>query len=288
MIKHEMEIKTLEGISEKEIVNVFNDSFSDYFISFKLTEEQLTSKMLADKTDLNLSVGVFEKGKLIAFILHGFDIINNKKILYNGGTGVIPQKRGFGLTNQMYQFIMPLLVERGINKIVLEVIIKNIQAIKSYEKSGFKAKRKLLCFKGEIKLSNINDNLVIKELENYNWKLMESFWDTSPTWQNSKNVVNTLKINNVSLGAYIENQLVGYVIYNPTNKRVQQIAVSKDFRKKRIASTLIFELKEKFGNTLSIINAPKREKVIKEFFNKIGLENNLEQLEMEIELNKNY
>jgi len=288
MIKHEMEIKTLEGISEKEIVNVFNDSFSDYFISFKLTEEQLTSKMLADKTDLNLSVGVFEKGKLIAFILHGFDIINNKKILYNGGTGVIPQKRGFGLTNQMYQFIMPLLVERGINKIVLEVITKNIQAIKSYEKSGFKAKRKLLCFKGEIKLSNINDNLVIKELENYNWKLMESFWDTSPTWQNSKNVVNTLKINNVSLGAYIENQLVGYVIYNPTNKRVQQIAVSKDFRKKRIASTLIFELKEKFGNTLSIINAPKREKVIKEFFNKIGLENNLEQLEMELELNKNY
>jgi ribosomal protein S18 acetylase RimI-like enzyme len=288
MIKHEMEIKTLEGISEKEIVNIFNDSFSDYFISFKLTEEQLTSKMLADKTDLNLSVGVFEKGKLIAFILHGFDIINNKKILYNGGTGVIPQKRGFGLTNQMYLFIMPLLVERGINKIVLEVIIKNIQAIKSYEKSGFKAKRKLLCFKGEIKLSNINDNLVINELENYNWKLMESFWDTSPTWQNSKNVVNTLKINNVSLGAYIENQLVGYVIYNPTNKRVQQIAVSKDFRKKRIASTLIFELKEKFGNTLSIINAPKREKVIKEFFNKIGLENNLEQLEMELELNKNY
>jgi hypothetical protein len=52
-----MEIKTLKGTSTKEILKVFNDSFVDYFIPFKLTEAQLVSKMLADKTDLSLSVG---------------------------------------------------------------------------------------------------------------------------------------------------------------------------------------------------------------------------------------
>ncbi len=44
-----MEIKSLEGIRIQEILNVFNESFSDYFVPFKLTEEQLTSKMIGDK-----------------------------------------------------------------------------------------------------------------------------------------------------------------------------------------------------------------------------------------------
>ena len=284
-----MEIKTLTGVDIKEIVKVFNDSFSDYFVPFKLTQEQLTSKMLVDKTDLSLSVGVFENEKLIAFILHGIDTINNQKLMYNGGTGVIPEKRGLGLTKDMYLFILPLLAKKGINKLILEVITENIQAIKSYDKSGFKAKRELLCYKGEVGILNVGSSYIkIKELQKYNWELMETFWDIYPTWQNSKSVVNELKYNNTSLGAYIETQLVGYVIYNPTNKRIQQIAVSKDFRKKRIASALVFELKERHGNTISIINVDKKSTVVNNFFNKIGLENNLEQLEMELELNKNY
>lgn len=284
-----MEIKTLEGVDIKEIVKVFNGSFSDYFVPFKLTQEQLTSKMLVDKIDLSLSVGVFENKKLIAFILHGFDTINNQKVIYSGGTGVIPEKRGFGLTKEMYLFILPLLIKKGINKLILEVITKNIQAVKSYEKSVFKVKRELLCYKGEVGISNTNSsNIKIKELQKYNWELMESFWDIFPTWQNSKSVVNELKYNNTSLGAYIENQLVGNVIYNPTNKRIQQIAVSKEFRKKKIASSLVFKLKERCGNTISIINVDKKSNGVNDFFNKIGLENNLEQLEMELELNKNY
>jgi len=282
-----MEIKTLEGTDIKEILNVFNNSFSDYFIPFKLTKEQLTSKMVADKTDLNLSVGVFENGNLIAFILHGFDIINNQKVVYNGGTGVIHKKRGKGLTKQMYLFILPLLAEKGINRIILEVIDKNIQAIKSYEKSGFKTKRELVCYKGSVETRKTNKNLETKELQSYNWKLMESFWDILPTWQNSINVSNTLKFDNISLGAYIKNRLVGYVIYNPNNNRIQQIAVNKNFRKKRIASTLIYKLTNKYGNTLSIINVDKKSKSVNHFLSKIGLENILEQLEMELELNKN-
>lgn len=283
-----MKIKTLEGIDIKEILKTFNDSFSDYFVPFKLTEAQLISKIKIDKTDFSLSVGVFENGKLIAFILHGFDTINNQKVIYNGGTGVIPEKRGLGLTKEMYLFILPLLAKKGINKLFLEVITENIQAIKSYDKSGFKAKRELVCYKGEVGISIADSNIKIKELQKYNWQLMESFWDIYPTWQNSKSVVNELKYKNISLGAYIENQLVGYVIYNSTSNRIQQIAVSKDFRKKRIASTLVLELTVRYGNTLSIINVDKRSNVVNDFFNKIGLENYLEQLEMELELNKNY
>lgn len=279
-----MEIKTLEGINKKDILNVFNESFSDYFIPFKLSKEQLTLKMLADKTDLNVSVGVFEDNNLIAFILHGFDIINNKKVIYNGGTGVIPNKRGSGLTKQMHHFILPLLKENGISKLQLEVISENIQAISSYEKSGYKIERELLCYKGEVSISNTNNGLDIKKLQDYNWELMESFWDIYPTWQNSKNVIDELKYNNISLGAYLENQLVGYIIYNPNNKRIQQIAVRKNFRQRKIASTLVQEIIEPYGNTLSIINVDKSSKCVHIFLEKIGLKKNLEQLEMQLQL----
>lgn len=86
-----MEIRTLEGVNIKEIQDVFNHSFSDYFIPLKLTEEQFALKLLADKIDLSLSVGVFESCNLIAFILHGFDTVKNLRVLYNGGTGVVPE-----------------------------------------------------------------------------------------------------------------------------------------------------------------------------------------------------
>lgn len=96
-----MEIRNLEQVKKSEILEAFNKSFSDYFVPFKLTEEPLEKKMVTDKIDLKLSVGIFEDKKLIAFILHGFDVIDNQKIIYNRGTGVIPEKRGFGLTKNL-------------------------------------------------------------------------------------------------------------------------------------------------------------------------------------------
>ncbi|MBW1294752.1 GNAT family N-acetyltransferase [Aquimarina litoralis] len=276
-----MEIKTLEGVTTERILTVFNESFSDYFIPFQLTEEQLTLKMFADKTDLQLSVGVFDNDKLVAFILHGFDIVNKKKVAYNGGTGVIPEKRGAGLTKQMYRFVEPILAKRGIEKVVLEVISKNKQAITSYEKSGFITKRNLVCYKGKVEKLEINNTIEIKEFQEYNWKLMESFWDIKPTWQNSKNVLDTIKENTISLGAYLDNKLVGYVIHNTTSNRTHQIAVSKDHRNKKIACTLISKLKETYGDSFLIINVDKNAKNTNSFFESIGLKNDLEQLEME-------
>lgn len=281
-----MEINTLKGIQIKDIVNVFNESFSDYFIPFQLSIEQLKSKMLADKVNLDVSVGVFENGNLIAFILHGYDTVNNEKVIYNGGTGVVPKRRGLGLTKQMYNFILPVLKKKGINRLLLEVITENKQAIKSYEKSGYIVERELLCYKGEINISNIDYTLDTHKLHDYNWNLMQSFWDISPTWQNSNIVLNEFKDTNISLGAYFKNQLVGYIIYNPNSKRLQQIAISKKFRRRKIASTLIFKLIEEYGDSFSILNVDKSSKAVNLFFQKIGFIKNLEQLEMGLKLDE--
>jgi len=282
-----MEIRTLAGIDNIKILSVFNESFSDYLIPFRLTEDQLKCKMIADKIDLELSVGVFENGKLIGFILHGFDSINNQKVVYNGGTGVIPKKRGFGLTKQMYLFNLSVLEKKGIDKIILEVISNNVQAIKSYKKSGFKRTRELACFKGNFETKKSNKEIEIKELANYPWEQMESFWNITPTWQNSKKVLSKMRGDNDSLGAYIKNQLVGYIIYTPKSMQIRQIAVHKDFRKVGVASKLIAELTKKHGSTFSIINVDKKSQHVTRFFKSMGFDNYLEQIEMELILNKN-
>lgn len=279
-----MEFKTLTGIDKKELIKAFNVSFSNYFIPFHLSYEQLNAKMQADKTDLSLSVGVFENTNLIAFILHGFDTIDNKRIVYNSGTGVIPKKRGQGLTQRMYQYILKRLKDKKVDKVVLEVITENTQAIKSYKASGFNITRKLACYKGEIKAQTANREIEIQQLYDYDWKVMESFWDIRPTWQNSKNVVDELKNSTVSSGAYADKQLVGYVIFNPLNKRIQQIAVSKRFRNNGIATTLIYRIINEYGNNLSIINVDKKSESIHTFLTRIGFKVSLEQLEMELTL----
>ena len=278
-----MELKTLDGIGTAEITKVFNSSFADYFIPFKLTPEQMETKMKADKVNLGLSVGAFDDGALAGFILHGLDSIGNKKLLYNGGTGVLPKARGQGLTQSMYRFILPYLMEKGIHKLQLEVISKNIQAIRSYEKSGFKISRELYCYTGKVNATRVNKKLVIKALDHYPWNVLDTFKDTQPTWQNSNKVLEGSNTNEI-LGAYLNTQLVGYASFNSLSSRLQQLAEHKNFRRKGIATTLVMELQEKYGNAMAAINVDTKDRGMNAFLQQIGLNLHLTQLEMELYL----
>jgi len=123
-------LKTLEKITTEKLLEVFNLSFSDCVVPFCLTKEQLEDKIKSDSIKLEFSVGAFEDDQLIAFILHGYDTIDNLKIVYNAGTGVIPAKRGNKLTAKLYDYILPFLHENDIDKLLLEVISTNEPAIK--------------------------------------------------------------------------------------------------------------------------------------------------------------
>jgi len=277
-------IKTLRDTSFEIITNTFNLSFSDYFVTIRLTTEQLQAKMGIDKVNPDYSVGVFEDENLIAFILHGTDDIDNKKVVYNGGTGVVPDKRGQGLTKKMYEFILPVLKEQRVDYLILEAITKNIQAIKSYEKVGYRIKRELKCYNGQIKPVNRTNDFEIRELACYDWTLMRSFWDFIPTWQNSVNVIDRLKESNKSIGAYLNSKLVGYLIYNPGSKRIQQFAVDKSLRRMGIASALIDNIVKEYGNDLSVVNVDESSEQTNSFILKTGLDNYLDQIEMKLEL----
>jgi len=140
-----LEIKTLEGCTFKEIEEVFNLSFSDYYFPIRFTAQQLEQKFEREDGNLMLSVGVFDNGKLVGFILHFLSKLNGEVALYNGGTGVIPTHRGHGLTQRMWMFIQPTLKEYRVEKMILEVLTVNEPAIAIYKRIGFKLKRTLNC-----------------------------------------------------------------------------------------------------------------------------------------------
>ncbi|SIS84207.1 Acetyltransferase (GNAT) domain-containing protein [Chryseobacterium ureilyticum] len=274
-----MEFRTLTNVSVDEILTVFNLSFSDYIVPFHLTKEVLTSKIAAEKLNMDISVGGFEDGKLVSFILQSEAIEDGQKIIYNGGTGVIPESRGKGLVRKMYDFIIPVLKERNAEVLLLEVIEGNAAAIRAYENLGFKIVRKLLCFRGNIRSEQENAEITIKKMAEFQWDSLRSFWDIEPSWQGSVYVLDPMPEIYTTMGAYADDKLVGYIIYNSTARKVLQVAVHKEYRKQGIGRMLFKTIVD--GSPIAINNVDDVSKETKEFLDqKIGLENWLSQFEM--------
>lgn len=277
-----MEFKTLANTSIDEILSVFNHSFSDYVVPFHLTKEVLISKIAAEKLDMNISVGAFEEGRLVSFILQSEKIENGEKIIYNGGTGVVPESRGKGLVRKMYDFIIPVLKERNANTLLLEVIEGNQPAIRAYENLGFTIVRRLLCFNGNIQQGKENAEVSIKDLNDFQWELLYSFWDIEPSWQGSVFVLEPMPENYVTLGAYMEEKLVGYIVYGLAAKKIYQFAVDKNYRNRGIGTTLFNTIKEKSGGqTIALNNVDDSSENTSKFLSeRVGLNNWLSQFEM--------
>lgn len=279
-----MEIKTLTGIDIQDILEAFNSSFTTYFVPLQFTEEQLLAKLKNNNVNLDISIGIFKEGKLIAFILNAEDILRGEKVVYNAATGVISEERSKGLTKKMYDFIKPVLVEKQYSYSVLEVISENHAALKSYESSGFYPYRELLCYHGKPDVLRSNSDIEIQEIKNCNWELMESFWDVSPSWQNLENSINREIDKLIILGGFLEGQQIAYLVFSPEKNRIIQIAVHKEHRKKGVAGRLVKEVLVNHGPSLSLINLDENGDSIKEFLKDIGMEYQLKQIEMKMDI----
>ncbi|WP_426476046.1 GNAT family N-acetyltransferase [Chryseobacterium sp. CBSDS_008] len=277
-----MEFKTLANTTVDELLSAFNHSFSDYIVPFHLTKEVLISKIAAEKLDMSLSAGAFEEGKLVGFILQSEKVENGEKVIYNGGTGVVPESRGKGLVRKMYDFIIPVLKERNANTLLLEVIEGNHNAIRAYENLGFTIVRRLLCFNGNIQQGKENAEVAIRELKNFQWELLCSFWDIEPSWQGSVFVLEPMPENYVTLGAYDGEKLVGYIVYSPAAKKIYQFAVDKRYRNRGIGTKLFNAIKARNGGqTIALNNVDDSSENTGKFLSeKIGLNNWLSQFEM--------
>ena len=260
-------------------------AYSDYFVPFQLSEVQFENHIAQNAVDLKLTVGAFIDDKMVAFTLNGFGLWNGKQTAYDAGTGVIPSYRSKGIGKQMFEFLMPKFKEIGIEQILLEVISHNEKAIGLYRKLGFEETRKLInCDRKKTHnfISKAKNGIKIREIKKLDWNLLKTFWDGNTSWQQSAEAIERSLIKKIILGAYLNEECVGYGIVSPKKGFISQIAVAQNHRRKGIASNILAEMEIKIGNDkqLCVSNVDSNLDDTIAFLQKTGFEKTLSQFEM--------
>lgn len=280
-----LSFQSLENQSLQYLVQVFNKAFSEYFVPIQMTKNGLEQKMDSENIMLRFSIGAFDRNELGGFILHGLDTINGEKIVYNGGTGVIPSFRGQGITRKLYQSIIPLLQVEDVKKCRLEVIDINYTALYVYEKIGFQKARKLRCYRGtpNFKLPDAK-GITVKEVTEPDWSTLPEFWLAEPTWQNSVPTMRRGFSSQKFIGLFDGNTMAGYGIVNPSNGRLGQFGIHPNYRGQGLGKLLFWHLGKVGNPKLTTINIDEKDTITHSFLLSLGFEDFLGQYEMEMEI----
>lgn len=240
-----MEIKSLGETYFETIIKAFNQAFADYEI--QPNAEELKTMWKRRGFNPELSFAAFEGSMVVAFTLNGIGTFNGIRMAYDTGTGTLPAYRGQGLATKIFNYSIPYLKEADINQYLLEVLQHNTKAVSVYRNIGFEVTREFNYFSWknedihpEIKQAASCYSIEKIDIEQYPY--VSDFWDFYPSWQNSFESIQRTSEDFISLGAFAGKKLVGYCIFEPNSGDVTQIAVDKAFRRKGIASSLLYEV----------------------------------------------
>jgi ribosomal protein S18 acetylase RimI-like enzyme len=254
-----MEIKSLENTDFEVIFKAFSQAFADYEIL--INADELKRMLKRRGYNSKLSFAAFEKDKIIAFTLNGVGNFNGHKMGYDTGTGTLKEYRGKGFATKVFEYSLPYLKKANINHYLLEVLQHNTNAISVYRSLGFETTREFNYFiwKNEEfcnDIKNIEISCSIERIDIEKHLYISSFWDYYPSWQNSFESIQRTSNDFISLGAFVEQKLVGYCVFEPNSGDITQLAVDKPFRRKGIASILLHEVSKLNKNaTTKLINS---------------------------------
>jgi ribosomal protein S18 acetylase RimI-like enzyme len=278
-----MQIHNLQNISIAQIAEAFNKAFETYFVAINFNEQQLREKIKSDNISLEYSVGITIDNQLAGFILIGIDTKNNEA--YNAGTGTIPKFRGQKLTEKMYAYLMPQLDKIGIQNHMLEVICQNKKALRIYRNLGYSITRKVICYKGKVSETK-NSNFKISTIDLPNETEITSFCNHKPTYQNSLFCLNNNPEKHTVFGAFDNERLIGYIVFDKDTLRVKQFGVTPNFRNKGVGHQLFDKVQKQNPETeILLINIAENDLETNRFLQNIGFKKVIEQYEMEMKLN---
>ncbi|MBQ4820713.1 GNAT family N-acetyltransferase [Aquimarina sp. MMG016] len=271
-----MTVKNLSNTSFDELLDCFLLAFENYFVKMPTDRNYYSERWKASKVDFSFSYGMFDNEKLVGFIIHSIDKRNGVLTAYNSGTGVIPKYRGNRIVESIYQYALQVLEKNNIEKSTLEVITNNTRAIRSYKKIGFKKIKTYKCFSGNIKIDHPTSfKLEEVNIENINWTGLpnQHFY----SWDNQKE--------SILVGKYthflVENngEPESFFVIKPESGYVAQFDILKPNNK---CWNRLFCAIKSISPTIKINNVDERltEKI--DTLRQIGLENLIDQYEMEL------
>lgn len=272
-----MTIKNLAHLTLQEIVDCFLAAFDGYFVKMPDDITYWHNRFTAARVDYNLSFGVFDDDKLVAFIINAIDLDKGLKTAYNTGTGVLPAYRGQQLVDKIYQYAIPILKENGVEVCQLEVIDENHRAIAVYERIGFHNIRRLKCYNGELRTSHnvFLQSFPVNELHYLEQSEYPYPWDNTRT--TVTNVANTYDCYWVYRDSELQEK-VGYFVINPQTKYVAQV--------ERYAGDWehIFAGVAQISSSIKMSNIDENRKDLIAYLAKMGVKNSIDQFEMEMKI----
>ncbi len=274
-----MFVKNLSDTPFEIILDCFLKAFEGYFVKMPVDKDYYKQRWKAAKVDFSCSYGIFDGGQMIGFIIHAIDNRNGKPTAFNAGTGVIPHYRGKRIVKSIYQYALKDLAAKGIEKSLLEVITENHIAVSLYKGIGFKVCKEYKCFNGNLKLgSSLQSD--VREIN-----LKEVDWSSLPnqqlySWEN--------QYESLVEGSYKFFQVVynekpeSFFVINPNLNYLAQfdlLTEEKDGWKR------LFTAIGSVSESIKVNNVDIRLKEKLENLTLFGLDNTIDQFEMELKIN---
>jgi ribosomal protein S18 acetylase RimI-like enzyme len=274
-----VEIKNLASTDIETIIGCLSQSFADYFVPMSSDIAYWRNRFKISRIDLQFSYGCFVENNLVGFMLIAIDQHEGTMTAYNGGTGVIPEYRGRKIVDQLYEFAIPIFKEQGIERCTLEVIEQNDRAVKVYERIGFEKTKFLRCFKGYLKHG---DDVQLKETElneiNH-WAIQEN---QLPAWDHSlaalKQAGSLYKVFEVFNPG---GKKLGFFVINPENGYIPQSGLFPGISGREKWDELMSSI-SKISTSVKMNNVDDRRKDLIAALERSGLENFINQFEMEL------
>ena len=275
--------------AEEQMRLAFNEAFADYPVPFRLGPLEFERKFIQKlNMDFSSSVGAIHDDRLVGFIFTSLGAYRGKTTAYNGGTGVVPNHRGNGLTKRMFEHLLPTLRNHDVERSALEVLEGNSKAIHIYEDLGFKIDRHLKCYKLNpihLSLGDVNDRIQVEEVQRPDWKLYISMGKLQPSYMDSNWVIDRNLRSHCTLHASMGDETLGYCVFEPLSGRVNQIGVRGSHRGIGVGKALIREVYHRTQQkSLTILNIGEESESLPLFLTSIGFDNQLNQLEMMLDL----
>jgi GNAT superfamily N-acetyltransferase len=249
-------IRTLTAADFDVIYEAFLDAFSDYVVRLSPARAQLEEMLTRRDYVPEMSVGMFEEGRLVAFTLNGVE----DDRAYDSGTGVVVSHRRRGLARQVMN---PCFEVLGNRPYVLEVIDSNAAAIELYRGLGFRETRGLQGWMLE------SQSLRVAESQSGSAPLrLCDFATLRPFWQNSDASIARARDEHVTLAGE-----TGEVVLFPNTGDLAQL-------RGRVSTSLLAAALERAGKPLRIMNVDESERGVAEFLETAGAVKFVRQLEM--------
>jgi ribosomal protein S18 acetylase RimI-like enzyme len=279
-----IEYQTLDRTPFEVLHAAWIQAFSDYQVTIEMPLWKLQQMTTRRGYSPAISMGAFVGGRLVGFTLNGVRDWNGATTVYDLGTGVIPEYRRKGITSGLFESLLVILREKGIQQYLLEVIQTNTAALNLYQKKGFEITREFACFQCDKSIIQIQPSCPIEAADTFNdsdWDRLAGMCDFQSSWQNSTDSVRAVPTSFYYTICRQNGEIVGYGIIDSKTGDIPQIAVSSKHRRKGIAASIMADLiQNSESSRIALINVDVQSEATIDFLTKLGFERFVDQYEM--------